>query len=85
MCYIQHMRMHIEVDDALVDEIDRIAGERGRSAFVRRAIEAAITQEERWEELTSAAGALADRAHDWEGDPAGWVRDQRRTDARRVG
>ncbi len=78
------MRMHIEVDDALVAEIDEIAGERGRSAFVRRAIQAAVMQEKRWEELTSAAGALAD-PHEWDPDPAGWVHDQRRTDTRRVG
>lgn len=79
------MRMHIELDDELLAEVDRITGPRGRSAFVRTAIEAAVTRAKRRHHLDLAAGALADGAHDWDSDPAQWVRDQRHGDDRRVG
>jgi len=85
MCHSEHMRMHIELDDALIQELDAVTGPRGRSAFVRRAIERALEQERRWRALDEAAGALADVGHDWDGDTAAWVRDQRRGDARRAG
>lgn len=79
------MRMHIEVDDELVARIDGIAGPRGRSAFVRAAIERAVRQELRWTDIQAAAGAIAGEGHAWDADPAAWVREQRRADARRVG
>lgn len=79
------MRMHIELDDDLVTKVDALAGRRGRSAFVRRAIESAVEQEVRWARLESAAGAIADHGHDWDADPAGWVRQQRHGDTRRAG
>lgn len=79
------MRMHIELDDALVRQVDQIAGARGRSAFVRSAIEQALRQEIRWAALESAAGALAESTHDWDADPAAWVRAQRHADVRRGG
>jgi predicted transcriptional regulator len=77
--------MHIELDDELVRRVDRQAGKRGRSAFVRSAIERALEQELRWAALDSAAGALAETTHDWDTDPAEWVRAQRSADPRRVG
>lgn len=79
------MRMHIELDDALVARVDRLAGARGRSAFVRQAIERAVERERRRQALASAAGALRDGEHEWDADPAGWTRSQRRTDPGRVG
>ena len=79
------MRMHIELDDALVQELDAVTGPRGRSAFVRQAIERALEQERRWRSLDEAAGALADSRHEWDGHTADWVRDQRRGDTRRAG
>jgi metal-responsive CopG/Arc/MetJ family transcriptional regulator len=79
------MRMHIELDDQLVAQIDELSGPRGRSAFVRSAIERAIRQEFRWSDIEAAAGALANQDHDWDADPAAWVREQRRADARRAG
>lgn len=79
------MRMHIELDDALVAKVDEFAGHRGRSAFVRLAIERAVDQELRWASLESAAGTLGDQQHDWDVDPAGWVRGQRHADQRRAG
>lgn len=77
--------MHIELDDDLVRQMDVVAGPRGRSAFVRQAIQLAVRQEERWAKLERAAGAIADTGHEWDGDPAAWVREQRRGAARRGG
>ncbi len=79
------MRMHIELDDQLVAELDEIAGARGRSAFVRRAITRAVRDHRRWEQLERAAGSISDEGHDWDDDPAAWVREQRRADPRRAG
>jgi Arc/MetJ family transcription regulator len=78
------MRMHIGFDDALVAKVDELAGPRGRSAFVRLAIERAVEQAVRWASLDEAAGAISDEGHDWDADPAAWVREQRRADARRA-
>ena len=85
MCHSWHMRMHIELDDELVSEVDALTGPRGRSAFVRRAVEAALEQERRWAALQAAAGSIADEGHDWDPDPGRWVREQRRGDSRRAG
>lgn len=79
------MRMHIELDDDLVAKVDAIAGARGRSAFVRSAVARAVEQTRRDERLRVAAGSIPDTGHDWDGDPASWVRQQRRSDARRAG
>jgi predicted transcriptional regulator len=77
--------MHIELDDEVVAQIDELSGPRGRSAFVRSAIERAIRQEFRWADVEAAAGAIARRDHDWDPDPAAWVREQRHADARHAG
>jgi Arc/MetJ family transcription regulator len=79
------MRMHIELDDALVAQVDKLSGPRGRSAFVRSAIERAVHQELRWSDIETAAGALENERHEWDDDPAGWVHQQRRADVRRAG
>lgn len=85
MCHAMHMRMHIEIDDAIVAEIDRRAGERNRSNFIRRAITSALEESRRWEALESAAGSIAAKGHDWDRDTGRWVREQRHGDRRRVG
>jgi len=77
--------MHIEVDDDLVAKVDRLAGSRGRSAFVRTAIEQAVRSAVRWSDLESAAGSIPDEGHDWDTDAGRWVRDQRQADSRRAG
>lgn len=78
------MRLHIEMDDDLVAQIDVLAGQRGRSAFVRDAVRGAVDRERRYALLQSVAGALTE-PHEWDSDPADWVRKQRRADPRRVG
>jgi hypothetical protein len=77
--------MHIELDDELVAQIDELSGPRGRSAFVRSAVVRAIRQELRWTDIEAAAGAIAHQDHEWDTDPAAWVRLQRRADVRRAG
>lgn len=79
------MRLHIEMDDGLVDEIDKIAGPRGRSRFIRDATEAALQQRRQRDLIRSARGSIKPEGHDWERDAARWVRAQRRADARKVG
>ncbi len=76
--------MHIEVDDALIAAVDQVAGTRGRSAFVRSAVERAVLEHQRRAALRSAAGSLAED-HEWDADPAAWVRAQRHSDTRRAG
>jgi Arc/MetJ family transcription regulator len=82
--------MHIELDDEVVREVDRLAGPRERSAFVRRAVLRALEDAQRAAALRSAAGSLSsspteDTPHEWDADTAGWVRAQRRSSDRRVG
>ena len=79
------MRMHIEMDDDVVRQIDVVAGQRGRTRFVREAVLTALDQRQRAELIRSARGTIADTGHEWDGDPAAWVHAQRRSQRRRVG
>jgi Arc/MetJ family transcription regulator len=79
------MRLHISLPDELVAELDRRAGTRGRSAFIVGAIREALDDERRWELIESAIGSIPDTGHEWDDDPAAWVREQRFADPRRVG
>jgi metal-responsive CopG/Arc/MetJ family transcriptional regulator len=79
------MRLHITLADELVRELDRRVGPRRRSAFIAGAVAHALDDERRWELIESTLGALEDSEHDWDADPARWVREQRRADRARVG
>jgi Arc/MetJ family transcription regulator len=79
------MRMHVELDDDLIAQVDRLVGSRGRSRFVCAAVERAVRQEIRWSATEATAGGIDDQGHDWDVDPAEWVREQRRADTRRAG
>ncbi len=79
------MRLHIALDDDLVAELDRRAGTRRRSAFIAELIRRALDDEQRWDEIESALGQVTDSGHEWDDDPAAWVRAQRRSDDRRTG
>ena len=80
-----HVRARIDLDDAIVREIDAIAGPRRRSAFVRKAVTEAVERHRRTKHLREVAGLLRDSEHDWDDDPADWVSRQRGGDPRRVG
>lgn len=79
------MRLHVHVEDELIARVDAIAGRRGRSEFIRKAVRAAVEHQNRWDLIEKAAGSIPDHGHEWDEDPAEWVRRGRRTDPRRVG
>lgn len=79
------MRLHISLDDELVEELDRRVGRRRRSTFIAETVRRALDDERRWEDIEAGLGALVGREHDWDADPAGWVRAQRYSDPSRVG
>ncbi len=79
------MRLHIFVDDDVVAELDRRAGRGRRSAFITGAVQRALEDARRWDEIESALDSIKPSGHAWDPDPAGWVREQRRGDRRRVG
>ena len=79
------MRLHITLDTALVRDLDRRVGARGRSSFVARAVARALEDEHRWELIQSSLGTIPERGHGWDDDAGRWVREQRRLDVKRVG
>jgi hypothetical protein len=76
-----------------VEKLDRLATDwqhgaetrRQRSAFIAATIRHALEDQRRWDDIEAALGSLQKSEHDWDADPAGWVRSQRRGDRRRVG
>ncbi len=79
------MRLHIALEDDLVADLDRRVGPRRRSAFIAELIRRGLEDERRWDDIEAALGAIADTGHEWDDDPAEWVRTQRRGDRRRAG
>lgn len=79
------MRLHIVLDDDVVAQLDARVGNRQRSSFIAEAVRRALDDERRWAEIDAGLGSIAGTGHDWDDDPAGWVRRQRAGDARRVG
>ncbi|MGH2786700.1 MAG: hypothetical protein ACRDJV_02165 [Actinomycetota bacterium] len=79
------MRLHISLDDVLVRELDRRVGRRRRSAFIAASVRRALDDERRWDDIEAAIGTIDDEGHEWDEDPASWVRAQRHGDSRRVG
>ncbi len=77
--------MHITLDDDLVDELDQLAGARRRSAFIAEIIRRTLDDERRWDDLEKSLGSLSEGAHEWDDDPAEWVRRQRQSDVRGAG
>jgi len=69
----------------MVAELDRRAGTWRRSAFIVELIRRALDDERRWDDIEAALSSLPDHGHDWDDDPAAWVRRQRCGDARRSG
>jgi len=79
------MRIHVTLPDALVGELDRRAGVRGRSALICEFLRRGLDNERHWDDIESAIGGLPDTGHDWDDDPAEWVRRQRSQGGRRSG
>ena len=79
------MRLHIMVEDELVEKIDQLAGERGRSGWIVKVVREAVDVEERQTAILNGLGCIPDTGHEWDDDPAAWVRAQRHADPRSVG
>jgi hypothetical protein len=62
MGYFMCMRIHINLDDDLSREIDEIAGPRGRSKYIREAIEVKIELDRRLAARRQAFGSIPDFA-----------------------
>ncbi len=78
------MRMHMQLPDDLVAELDSRIGPRQRSAFIAELIRRSLDDQQRWDELESAIGSIPDAGHEWDADPAEWIRSQRH-DVKRAG
>jgi predicted transcriptional regulator len=68
------MRVHVILDDDLVAELDELAGDRGRSAFIQTAVRERVERERRWRLIRSAVGTIAETGHPWDPDPASAIR-----------
>ncbi|MGA8218854.1 MAG: hypothetical protein WB771_09825 [Solirubrobacterales bacterium] len=79
------MRLHINLEDELVAELDRRVGKRKRSTFIAQLLRRTLDDERRWDDILASIGSIDDKGHEWDEDPAAWVREQRRGDERRVG
>ena len=79
------MRLHIMLQDELIAELDRRVGARGRSAFIAECVRRSLDDERRWDEIEAAIAGIDDHGHEWDADPAAWVRAQRTGDRRRIG
>jgi len=81
------MRVHISLEEELVEQIDRTVGPRQRSSYIAEAVRKQLDADRRWERIRSAFGTISDEGHPWDEaeDVAKWVHDSRREDPRRVG
>lgn len=68
-----------------MSQLDRRVGRRRRSAFIAETVKRALEDGRRWADIQASLGAITDTGHEWDADPAAWVRQQRRSDTRRVG
>lgn len=83
MCILVRMtvRTNLLLPEALVREVDKYAGPRGRSRFVAEALEYKLKRERLREAIAASAGVL--KAEDYphwatSEDVVNWVREQRR-------
>jgi len=51
------------------------------ATLIRRGLD----YERRWDEIEATVGSVSDTGHDWDRDPAAWVRAERRSDPNRSG
>ncbi|OLC09555.1 MAG: hypothetical protein AUH39_04355 [Chloroflexi bacterium 13_1_40CM_67_9] len=79
------MRLRITLDDELVSAIDHRVGRQKRNAFIALVTRRAIANERSWAGILASLGKVDGTGHDWDKDPAAWVRTQRRGDSGRVG
>ena len=76
-------RTHVILDDDVVETIDRLVGQRGRSRFLNDAARDKLERIELERTLATTAGVLKDRHYPEFTDQDAineWVRQQRRTE-----
>lgn len=76
-------RTHVILDDEVIEAIDKLVGQRGRSRFLEQAAREKLERIELEKTLESTAGILEDRDYPEFEDQASinrWVRAQRRTE-----
>lgn len=78
------MRVHISLSDEVLASLDQRVGARERSAFIEKAVRRALDELSRHDAMQAALGSIEDSGHEWDEDPAQWVREQR-ADHRRAG
>jgi hypothetical protein len=83
--YVLAIRLHISLDDALIEELDRRVGPRDRSRYIAAALRRALEDAARWDDIEAGVGAIAPHGHEWDDDPAAWVAAQRASDSLRSG
>jgi predicted transcriptional regulator len=76
------MRLHVHLDDEIVDQLDERCGPRERSAFIVNAITRALEFERQWDALDAVIGSVQTRGHAWQADPQQWMLDERRGERR---
>ncbi len=77
------VRTHVVLPRAVVEDVDRLVGHRGRSRFVAEAVEAKLRREKLRAALKATAGILKDADYpDWETPEktSAWVRRLRQED-----
>ena len=79
------MRVHVVIDDDVVERIDKVAGDRNRSGWIVRVIRERLDFEERKAGIIASFGCIPDTGHEWDDDPVAWVRAQRSADPQAVG
>jgi hypothetical protein len=75
-------RTHVVLDDAVIDAIDQLVGQRGRSRFLEDAARERLQRLDLDHALVSTAGVLKDEDYPEFKDQASinsWVRAQRRS------
>lgn len=78
------MHLRVELSETLIARVDAIAGAWGRGMFIQLAVTRALESQVDWDLIRASLGSIKDHDHEWDRDPAAWVRDHRRGDHRRI-
>jgi hypothetical protein len=77
-------RTHVILDDEVIEAIDKVVGQRGRSRFLEEAAREKLDRLELEQAIREGAGSLKEKDYPHWPDQASineWVRAQRRTEA----
>lgn len=77
-------RTHVILDDEVMEAIDKVVGQRGRSRFLEEAAREKLERMELGQVIRDGAGSLREKDYPHWRDQASineWVRAQRRTEA----